>query len=385
MLFTIILLQAYSAIGENDAIHGCSFSQFFSNEYCKDLGFLELLQYHDIQISHGTTSSVSNLMESLKDCSLYQLPLICKAEANDSRYECLWRLSQWNEKVPYVEFENMHNAFEKLKYFTLKGLHDRDDLMYTKALENARRCVIEDLKCSSLESCKNLYAILCKLQSLQELEDFGDAKNKNMLHLINKWKLQDAISKNEFSYIEPIKAQRITVLRDFLLTNTNTDLKKYLINSHIELAVMGRHENSFNTARRILADLHYLSDLTQEDKYRIIFEEAQLCWESGNKHVGKQMLRQLFSIDTQDKRFLSVFFSIILYYSSNSFSLQASLLKLYGTWMAEASSQSSHVIIKDYLQKSIEIFSGDDKDIFDTYNVLAQFADKQYQQVNHKY
>lgn len=299
----VFRFQAYTAIGETDALHGCSFSQFFSDEYCKDLGSFELLQYYDSQISHGIKSSVSHLMDTLKDCSLYQLPLICKEETKDSQYECLWRLSQWNAKSPNVELENMHNAYEKLKYYALKGLHDRDDLMYTKALKNARRCVIEDLRCCSLESCKNLYSPLCKLQSLQELEDFASARHENLMQLIKKWKEQDAINKNEFSYTEPIKAQRISILKSLLDANQNEYLRKYLIESYIELSVMGRQEHNFNISRRALGDLHYLSNLTEEDKFMVVFQEAQLCWISGNRHTGKQMLRQLLTMNIENKRF----------------------------------------------------------------------------------
>lgn len=253
-----------------------------------------------MQISHDTTASTSNLMDSLKTCSLYQLPLICKAETNDSQYECLWRLGQWNEKVPN-EFEGMHSAYEKLQYFALKGLHDNDNGVYRKALENARRRVIEDLKCSSLESCKNLYSPLCKLQSLQELEDFGS--NDDTIHVVNKWKLQDTISKSEFVYVEPIKAQRITILKNFLITNNdNENIKNCLIDSHLELAQMGRQEGSFNISRRALGDLHYITDITLESKFRVVFEEAQLNWESGYKHIGRQMLRQLLNANVKDVR-----------------------------------------------------------------------------------
>lgn len=301
-----LLSQAYTAIGETDALHGCSISQFFSNDYCKDLDSLELLQYYDMQISHGAaTTSIPNLMNTLKHYSLYELPLICKAEITDSQYECMWRLAQWDEKVSNVEFEDMHNnSYEKLRYFTLKALHDKDEAMYTKTLLNARKCVIEDLKCSSLESCKNLYSPLCKLQSLQELEDFGSVGIDNVIQVMNKWKFQDTISENEFFYMEPIKAQRIAILKNFLSCASREDVKACLIDSYLEVALIGRQEGSFNIARRALGDLHYIENITQESKLKVVFEEAQLNWASGNKHIGKLMLRQLLNTDIEDTRFL---------------------------------------------------------------------------------
>lgn len=303
-------------------------------------------------------------MDSLKTCSLYQLPLMCKTETNDSQYECLWRLGQWDEKLPNVDFENMHNAYEKLRYFSLKSLHDKDDVMYTRALQNARRCIIEDLQCSSLESCKTLYGSLSKLQSLQELEDFG---NGDVLDVINKWKLQDTTSINEFDYLEPIKAQRIAVLNIFLNeTNKKEDVKQCLIDSHLQLAMMARKCGGFNVARSSLGNLYYIADTSQENQLKVVFEDAQLNWESGNKDIAQQMLRQLLIRNIEDHQ------------------LKASVLKLYGTWIAETSSQSSQVIIKDYLLKSITVSTeggASGGDMFDAYLKLAKFADNEYLEV----
>lgn len=49
--------------------------------------------------------------------------------------------------------------------------------------------------------------------------------------------------------------------------------------------------------------------------------------------------------------------------------------------MADASCQSSQVIIKDYLLESIKVASDNNSDVHDAYIFLAKFSDREYQHV----
>lgn len=49
--------------------------------------------------------------------------------------------------------------------------------------------------------------------------------------------------------------------------------------------------------------------------------------------------------------------------------------------MADASCQSSQVIIQDYLLKSIKVSGESNSDVHDAYIKLAKFADREYQHV----
>lgn len=68
--------------------------------------------------------------------------------------------------------------------------------------------------------------------------------------------------------------------------------------------------------------------------------------------------------------------------------MESRALKLYGTWMAETSSENPERIIKDYFLKSLNILNEvaktkeDYVNMCETYAVLAKFADSQYQQVS---
>lgn len=72
------------------------------------------------------------------------------------------------------------------------------------------------------------------------------------------------------------------------------------------------------------------------------------------------------------------------------FSLYARALKLYGTWMAETRSENSQTIIAEYFLESIKMCCKLEKtpkeydSVFDTYDVVARYSDKEYQRVNIK-
>lgn len=188
--------------------------------------------FYDIQVSQGNTACEPRLLNALKNCSLYQLPLKYDS-LEESQYECAWRLSHWN--IHKNESENSEN-YEKYKYFSLKAIHDDDMNSFDYAISDARNSIIKSLRHASLESSKNLYEPLSQLQSLLELEDFMKAKTeRNIKMLLEKWEIQDDINKNEFQYIEPIHAQRIVILND-LVKFKDDSLKNSLIEMHLKLA-----------------------------------------------------------------------------------------------------------------------------------------------------
>lgn len=84
-------------------------------------------------------------------------------------------------------------------------------------------CLINNLKHTSLESSKNLYPIFSQIQSLNEMDDCLNAvENGGFAEVLDKWKKQDAIiRKNDFQFVEPIVAQRMTILSEFTRKDPN--------------------------------------------------------------------------------------------------------------------------------------------------------------------
>lgn len=184
----------------------------------------------------GNKSFIPDLTNALKNCCLYEFPLTYETDTNDSQYECLWRLGRWNENL-ITEKQNQTYNFEKLRYLALKSLHDGDQFTFTEVLQKARLGITNHLAQARLESCKNLYVPLSQLQAVQELEDFASAKQQGSFDAVfEKWRLQDDINKNEFQYVEPMMAQRIAMVQDYIKFGARGDaLKTMLVQLYLDL------------------------------------------------------------------------------------------------------------------------------------------------------
>lgn len=214
----------------------------FRVEHYKELGnWDQVTQFYEMQISHGVDSVRRDLMESLKKCSLYQLPLLCSKETDESQYECLWRLGQWgtaDNRFGPSENSVVSEDFEKYRFYSLKALHEKNEYAFAESKKSQALCVIENFRHTSLESSQNIYPILTQLQALNELEDFTCAfKSQKFISLLNKWKLQDDLIKsNDFHYIEPIIAQRTVVLMEYLKVHQDETLKNFLVKMLLDFA-----------------------------------------------------------------------------------------------------------------------------------------------------
>lgn len=207
-------------------------------EHCKRTGqWEEVVSHYQFQVLQGHTNFIPDLTNALKNCCLYEVPLMYDTEINESQFECLWRLGRWNENRSNIAKQRGRaNNFEELRYVALKSLHDEDRFTFSNVLKIARLYIINRLAHASLESCKNLYVPLSQLQALQELEDFASAKESgNFDALFEKWKLQDSINRNEFQYVEPMMAQRIAMVHEYVKYHNGEALKSKLIQLYLEL------------------------------------------------------------------------------------------------------------------------------------------------------
>ncbi|XP_018573379.1 serine-protein kinase ATM [Anoplophora glabripennis] len=374
-----ILRNAYKAIGDLDALPGCGV-QFllkpqFRVEHYKELGnWDQVNQFYETQISHGVKSARKDLIESLKKCSLYQLPLLCSKQTDESQYECLWRLGQWStidKSFDFTENSFVPEDFEKYRFYSLKALHEKNEYAYAEAKKSQALCVIEHLRHISLESSQNIYPILTQLQALNELEDFECAvKSNEFISLLNKWDLQDDLVKtNDFHYVEPIIAQRTVMLMDYLKNHQDDTLKTYLVKMLLNFADLAKREKQFNIASTSLSHLQFMSDLSDDLQMQIQLMDAQISWSLNNKLIAHHILNKLCKNESISNR------------------LQSAALKLYGEYMSETFSESRITIITDYFLKSTKLMNNVEKNqedcinILDTYDKLAEFADKGYQQV----
>ncbi|KAJ8978033.1 hypothetical protein NQ317_013561 [Molorchus minor] len=102
----------------------------------------QVTHFYEMQISQGATSVQKDLMDSLKKCSLYQLPLLFTKQSDETQYECFWRLGQWvvEEKVDTRSTVTINPTdYEKYRFHSLKALHDNNEYAF-EAAKSLKAC-----------------------------------------------------------------------------------------------------------------------------------------------------------------------------------------------------------------------------------------------------
>lgn len=231
-----ILRQSYTNIDDPDAVHGCGMSHLYNMEdrvehYSKMGRWDQSVLYNDCMLS---ITSISNpFLEnayrlSLKHAGLYNTANIYTKTID---YECLWRMQNWTLNM--VTKDN-DESFERNHYFALKNIYDQEPNY--DHLKVTRKLILKSLQ-YNLETTKNLYNALSRLQLLQEIEDFSkDYTFKNFNEIIFKWHKQSQMESKDFLYLEPICNQRITLLEIAFNKTNETTIQNHLINFQINLA-----------------------------------------------------------------------------------------------------------------------------------------------------
>ncbi|KAJ8978034.1 hypothetical protein NQ317_013562 [Molorchus minor] len=216
-----------------------------------------------------------------------------------------------------------------------------------------------------------MYPVLSQLQAIKEMEDYAEATmSANFVSMLNKWNLQDRlVRESDFQYIEPVAAQRIVMLNSYLKMHHSDDLKNYLVSMLLDFTDLARKEGHFRVATRALENLKCMSNLKSDVQIQMQIADAQLSWAINDKMVTKHILSKLCKNENINPK------------------LRSAALKLSGQYMIETFSENRLVIISDYFLKSLDIIKNvertpaDYHSILDTYDKIAQFADKGYQQV----
>lgn len=217
-------MQSYKSIGDLDALSGCGVSLLLRAEhqveFYQNTGqWSRATDYYIMHSIHDPNLNIDNLLLSFKMNHLYQMPLLYESLSREPDYECLWRLGQWKmSKIEHIKPQKALSTrdYEKCKFNCLKAVCDSDEYTFSTAKQQMSKCIVDRLKHTSLESSKSLYPIMSQLQSLIEVDDcFQLFEGANVDNVLAKWRLQDMIiRKNDFQFVEPIAAQRITLLRE---------------------------------------------------------------------------------------------------------------------------------------------------------------------------
>lgn len=261
------------------------------------------------------------------------------------------------------------------------------------SIDLARKTIVKDLKIVNLECTKNIYKNLLRLQMLQQIEDFSRFQFKYSEEMRNacviKWDEQDRIVTNDFIYREPLLSQRASLLQTFGIVGTR-ELKKLKFEAHqnvlLNLMKEARNEGQLNIAIRNQLLLSSMES-SKSFKGKLILEDAQLQWNTGDFYLAKRLVETIISNRDYEPTLCKI-----------------DALRLYGIFQNESQSANPIVIHqqyfdralihlekftnmkskflhlnKDVTEKEFDIFELESK--IQIYDAIAMYADREYVQV----
>lgn len=177
-----IMYESYMAIGITDPIN--LFINKITNRslYLQDNGmFIQSFLEAPLE-----KSSTSEYMKLFANAGLYNIANkfdeSLKTLDESQRYECLWRLSKWDEICDtdtqskddkgFVDYES---EYEKYHYVSLKCCKNDDELGMKNSVLMARKAIVQQISHQSLECSKTLYKFLEMSHRLTQIDDYNEA------------------------------------------------------------------------------------------------------------------------------------------------------------------------------------------------------------------
>ncbi|XP_050425429.1 serine-protein kinase ATM isoform X2 [Adelges cooleyi] len=364
LLLQVILNEAYTNIGDCDAIEGCGSAHLLTlpsrTHYYQLLGKWDrVMESCDLQLCSRTVNQ--DYLSALTNSGLQNIAHSLTVQSDSPKYECCWQLGNWN--LP----DRGDSSFEALHYHAMQCIYQKNQQGVIPLINKARLAVVESLACASLESTATIYVPLVKLKMLEDLEDYIMIKDKSTLSL--NWRNRTALRTNDFVHSNQILIQR-SVLLDF-----NGDDKSGIL--RINIAELAREDDRLQEAGRHLATIVSLQNYQIHTTLWAKVEEARLLWLRNDCHIARVLLKYVVEeLENYEYPFL------------NSLALQ-----LYGSWIEETKSENISNIIKRYFEKAIKLlnFELDQQEEFgleckkvlsDAHKRLSRYTDTLYQQVS---
>ncbi|XP_077289269.1 serine/threonine-protein kinase tefu [Arctopsyche grandis] len=417
-----IMRKSYQKIGDADAVQGCG-SGHLSNlserrqHYVATGNFSDAFLMHDLLLSTKkipsglilnenfqsdveSVSVVRSFAQCLHSSGLFHLSdkymqsFQDNTQFDDIKFDCFWRLGDWSLHVDTsllnsksssnveswsTDYNGLWSAHQ---YGCLKNALSRNveinDSTLLNSLKRARNYLINNCEQYAIEGCQFVYQLMGKLQSLQDIEDFGNNPIENRHNLISRWSVKNMLPFNTFKNIEPIVSQRLLILENILTNSTDNLTKLSIMKLQLEYAELALENDSIQTCNRwinrvtqVIINSRQTNEIDTNDLSRIAglvrLTEGKAAWKSGHKDVALHLVKKLITEKT--------------YKDDN---LYAHSLMQYGSWMLETRSESALDISNNYLMESL-IVLGTDGNLssrLSGYLTIARFADGEYKQIH---
>uniref|UniRef100_A0A803TVI5 FAT domain-containing protein n=1 Tax=Anolis carolinensis TaxID=28377 RepID=A0A803TVI5_ANOCA len=395
-----LLMEIYRSIGEPDSIYGCGGGRMLQplariRTYEHEAVWGKALVTYDIETGLPPSTRQAGIMEALQNFGLYDtLSIYLKGleqeneestmELQELRYQAAWRNMQWDH-ISSVKDEMGGRGYHESLYDTLQCLKDKEFSTFHDRLKCARVKEVEELSKGSLESVYSLLPALCRLQTIGELECIGQLFTGELNNIYLKWQRQSRLLQDsDFSFQEPIMALRTVILNILLekeMDNTKRECIKDILTRHlVELSRLGRMANNTQLPERAIFQIKQYNPT----RHRISewqLEEAQVFWAKKEQSLALNILKEMIKKLDDDWTKVEKDANLRLIYTE--------CLRLCGSWLAETCLENPTVIMRNYLEKAIEVAGSQKGDSSDeqksgkmkAFLSLARFSDTQYQRI----
>lgn len=186
-----VMNHSYSAIGIKDTF------EIFVNPFTNRKEYLlHTKQYLQLLIE-ANSYNANELSDICQEVGLHHIVNKFNDQTNHNnkakQYDCLWRLSQWDDVVETEQqikdengLVNLQGEFSKYHYLGLQCLKNGDEVGTKAAVDKSRRIILELLSQQSLECTQMLYNYLEMAHRLVQIEDFGVVRKLRSFGLIFK-------------------------------------------------------------------------------------------------------------------------------------------------------------------------------------------------------
>ncbi|XP_052895209.1 serine/threonine-protein kinase ATM [Anopheles moucheti] len=359
-----IMKTCHLAIGDNDAvksflnpIHDQMAYYLLDQNYAKCLVMQDATTAWRENTREGTSHSAQegtsqSFLQTLKHSCLYGLARSLHVPQQID-YECAWRLSDWNVISDLIDTDHsdvkrdtaginglqvQSQIFERAHYTALKCLQLRDEPAVEKAIVEAQRAISDIFKLTSIESTKNIYHSLCRLRMLQQIEDFGAIHFGKHIDCeadtLQKWKEQDDLPHSEFSLMECILSQRLSILSTAGVRSKRQWVQPAVYSTLLLLIHESRLQGYDDCAIRNVV-LIGKEKLPANIKSIVMLENAQLNWTSGHRLVARELVYDVMN----SKEY-------------NNPMVKAVAFRLYGEFQAEGHLEEIKSLCAEYFKNA---------------------------------
>ncbi|XP_063807673.1 serine-protein kinase ATM isoform X2 [Pseudophryne corroboree] len=399
-----LLMEIYRSIGEPDSLYGCGGGKMLHplariRTYEHEDMWGKALVTYDLESNLPPATRQAGIMQALQNFGLCHILSTYlqgleqenaewSSELQEIRFQAAWRNMQWDQSPCHKDDATGPGYHESL-YRAIQSLRDKEFSSFHDHIRFARVKEVEELCKGSLESVYSLYPTLCRLQAIGELASAGQMFPRPITeHQLNdlymKWQQQSQLLKDsDFGFQEPVLALRSVILENMLEKNSSSqDCLKHILTKHlVDLSRVSR------TASNTQLPEKALFQIKQHNSAQILgsewqLEEAQVFWAKKEHSLALGILRHM--VDKLESNSLEV------ESNPNLQLIYVECLRLCGNWLAETCLESPTIIMKNYLEKAVDVAesyrNGSCDRLQDSrmkaFLSLARFSDAQYQRID---